>query len=261
MEESEQAWYFIIFVFLINENMNKYFTIYFLVLLFLLSACQPGDKNSFQLTGNIDGFKKGTIYLEKVQDTLIQVVDSFLVKDNGQFKLSYPLESPEIFYLRIKEIPDERLLVFGEPAEMQLNSKLEKFVLAAEVTGSENQRLLEDFKDMMQQFNDAELSLYKVHFDAKKNGDSLAVDSLDAAYRNLLKRSYLYTVNYAVKHHDQEIAPYLALTEMYDANIKLLDTVNNSLTPEVKNSTYGKQLDNFLKVIKENEEKSTSESE
>lgn len=241
--------------------MKRYYSIYILALLIVLNSCESKDKNSFQLTGNIDGFKKGTIYLEKVQDTVIQVVDSFLVKDNGQFKLSYPLESPEIFYLRIKEIPDERLLIFGEPGEMQLSSKLEKFVLAAEVTGSENHKLLENFKDMMQQFNDAELELYKAHFDAKKAGDNLAVDSLDAAYRSLLKRSYLYTVNYAVKHSDREVAPYLALTEMYDANIKLLDTVNNSLTPKVKKSTYGKQLDNFLKVIKENEEKPISESE
>lgn len=241
--------------------MKRYYSIYFLLIFIALSSCESKDKSGFQLTGTIDGFKKGTIYLEKVQDTLIQVVDSFLVRDNGHFKLSYPLESPEIFYLRIKEIPKERLLVFAEPTAMQLNSKLDKFVLAAEITGSENHKLLEEFKAMMRQFNDAELALYKTHFDAEKKGDSIAVDSLDAAYRNLLKKSYLYTLNYAVKHSDHEVAPYLALTEMYNANIKLLDTVNNSLTQEVKNSTYGKQLENFLKVIKENEQKSTSVSE
>ncbi len=81
----------------------------------------------------------------------------------------------------------------------------------------------------------------------------MALDSLETAYKSLVRRRYLYTTNYAVKHADKEVAPYLALTELYNANISLLDTVNNSLSENIKNSKYGKQLDRFITVIRKNE--------
>ena len=66
-------------------------------------------------------------------------------------------------------------------------------------------------------------------------------------YENLLKRRYLYTVNFAINNKDYEVAPYLAISEVYDANIKYLDTIYNSLTPKVKESKYGRSLQEFLK--------------
>jgi len=54
-----------------------------------------------------------------------------------------------------------------------------------------------------------------------------------------------------VKNANFEVAPYIALTDLFDANIGLLDTINNSLTPSIKQSKYGKQLDVYIKKIKE----------
>ena len=62
---------------------------------------------------------------------------------------------------------------------------------------------------------------------------------------------YLYTTNFALRNADQEIAPYLALSELFDANIKLLDTINNSLSAPIKTSKYGKQLADYVEKIKE----------
>ncbi|HNU59017.1 MAG TPA: hypothetical protein PKI08_03575, partial [Aquaticitalea sp.] len=36
------------------------------------------------------------------------------------------------------------------------------------------------------------------------------------------------------------------LAEIYDANVKFLDTINNSLTPKVKASFYGKELQKYI---------------
>ena len=71
--------------------------------------------------------------------------------------------------------------------------------------------------------------------------------------KKLLRRRYLYTTNYALLHSDTEVAPFLALTELYNVNIKLLDTINNSLTEKVKTSKYGKQLNEFVLKIKSQE--------
>jgi hypothetical protein len=71
---------------------------------------------------------------------------------------------------------------------------------------------------------------------------------------NLLKRRYLFTVNFALNHKQSEVAPYLALTELYNAKIKFLDTINNVLTPQVKASKYGKNLQQFIDNIKKAEQ-------
>jgi len=45
----------------------------------------------------------------------------------------------------------------------------------------------------------------------------------------------------------------LALTELFDTNIKLLDTIQKSMTPEVKASIYGLKFDKFIADIRSKE--------
>ena len=65
-----------------------------------------------------------------------------------------------------------------------------------------------------------------------------------------MRRKYLYTTNFAINNKDSEVSPYLALTEIYNARINLLDTINNSLTAKVKASKYGKELQSFIEKIR-----------
>jgi hypothetical protein len=41
-------------------------------------------------------------------------------------------------------------------------------------------------------------------------------------------------------------APYITLSEIYDINLKYLDTIQKSMTPKVAKSMYGKKLTNFV---------------
>lgn len=230
----------------------------FILLLFIFAySCKSEKKSDFVAKGTIKGLKKGTVYLEKVIDTLITPIDSFVVHDNGEFTLGDALDSPEIYYLRIKEVPDEKLLIFAEKGLIEIQSKLEKFVTSAKVSGSSNHDLLEEYKEMIQHFNDARLDIFKANIEAEQQKDSLKLDSINTVFKNSQRKRYLYTTNFAVSHADKEVAPYLALTELYNAKIMLLDTINNSLTEEIQDSKYGKQLDRFITVIKKNENLAT----
>jgi hypothetical protein len=42
------------------------------------------------------------------------------------------------------------------------------------------------------------------------------------------------------------IAPFIALTEVYDANVRFLDTVASKLSDRVRDSKYGKELIDFI---------------
>ena len=63
----------------------------------------------------------------------------------------------------------------------------------------------------------------------------------------------MFTVNFALNNKDSEVAPYLALTEIYDAKTSYLDTINNTLTPKVKASKYGKELQTYIDEVKKSE--------
>jgi hypothetical protein len=66
----------------------------------------------------------------------------------------------------------------------------------------------------------------------------------------LLKKRYLYAGNFALTNADKEVAPYIALTDIYDMQPKFLNTIYKAMTPEVAKSKYGKKFTQYLQEIK-----------
>jgi len=222
----------------------------FIIVVSLVISCGKSHEGNMLVKGNIDGLKKGTLYLQKIKDTLLITVDSIQLKGESNFILSDNVESPEMYYITLGEISNEKMAFFGEKGEITVSSKLAKLVTSLKITGSSNQVVLDEYKAMIQKFNGKQLDLIKAKFEAMKDSDSEAQLETEAAERNLIKRRYLYTTNFALTHADTEVAPYLALTELYNANIKLLDTINNSLSKKIRISKYGLQLNDFVKKVK-----------
>ncbi len=213
-------------------------------------ACSDKKANTMLVQGEVKNLKKGTLYLQKMRDTLAVTVDSITLDGTSIFTLTDEIESPELYFLTLDKSPEKKISFFGEKGTITINTKLEKFRYGASISGLSNQQLLDEYKEMMGKFSDSQLDLIKADFEARKSNDSVKLDSIKKITNSLIRRRYLYTSNFAVKHADNEIAPYLALTELFDANIYFLDTINNSLSPEVKSSKYGKALDKFISDIK-----------
>ena len=222
----------------------------FLVIVSLLISCNKNEQGNMVVKVTIDGLKKGTLYLQKVKDTALISVDSVQLDGKANYVLSDDVESPELYFLALDKIAGERISFFGEKGEITVNAKLEKFATSAKITGSVNQDLLAEHKAMAQKFNGKKLDLVVEKFNAYKINDTALASKLEQEEKSLIRRKYYYTTNFAVIHAENEVAPYLALTELFDANIRLLDTINNSLSKEVKASKYGKELEKFIKEIK-----------
>ena len=204
---------------------------------------------------NIKGLKKGTVYLKKMEDSTLITVDSVIVSGNSNLELKSDLESPQIFILDLDKnsAENERITFFADKGVTEVNTTLKSFVLDAKINGSEQQKILEQYQLLMSRLNNRNLDLIKESFDSQKNGDSLAESTYEEKHKSLIKSKYLQTVNFAINNKDSEVAPYLALTEIYNARIKFLDTIYKSLTPKVKDSKYGKELESFLAKIKASE--------
>ncbi|MDO9595588.1 MAG: DUF4369 domain-containing protein [Lutibacter sp.] len=222
----------------------------FLTIVTLLISCNKNEQGNMVVKVTIDGLKKGTLYLQKVKDTALVSVDSIQLDGKTEIVLSDDVESPELYFLSLDKIASERISFFGEKGEITVHAKLEKFATSAKITGSINQDLLAEHKAMAQKFNGKKLDLVVEKFNAYKINDTALASKLEKEEKNLIKRKYYYTTNFAVVNASHEVAPYLALTELFDANIRLLDTINNSLSKEVKASKYGKELEKFITDIK-----------
>ncbi|UZH54764.1 DUF4369 domain-containing protein [Salinimicrobium tongyeongense] len=230
----------------------------------LLAACSSEEEKNLSITGKVQGLKKGTLYLQKVQDTSLVTLDSVAMTGNETFAFEASIESPQILYLYLNKkdnnIYDDRVMFFAEPGEMIINTTLKQFEADAIIEGSENQKKLMEYQKMMSRFNSRNLELIQESIIAQQEENAASLDSANAEYDQLLRRKYLFTVNFAINNKDLEIAPYLAISEVYDANIKYLDTIYKSLTPEVKESLYGKSLEEFLKERRELEKKAEEDS-
>ncbi|NMH86416.1 DUF4369 domain-containing protein [Flavivirga algicola] len=226
----------------------------FLLLAFLIISCSE-KQHDLIVKGHIKDLKKGTIYLKRISDSTLVTVDSLVINGNSQFELQSDLESPEIFFLDLDKNSSEedRIAFFADKGITEINTTLKNFVFDAKINGSEQQKTLEEYKAIMSRMNHRNLDLIKERFEAHKSNDTAKIKELDKESENSLKRRYLYTVNFALNNKDSEVAPYLALSEIYNARINFLDTINNSLTPKVKNSKYGKELQLFIDKIKASE--------
>lgn len=223
-----------------------------ILVVLMVFSCAKEEQRDLTVKGYVKGLKKGTLYLQKVKDSTLISVDSLVINGDSNFELYSDIDTPEVFYLHLNKTntDDKKIAFFADKGVTEINTTLKDFVFDAQIKGSKQQEKLDEYKKVMSRFNDRSLDLVKEEFDAKTNRDSTAIINNQKAYDNLLKGKYLYTVNFAINNKDSEVAPYVALTEIYDAQIKWLDTINNALAPEIKASKYGLLLDKYIKERK-----------
>lgn len=227
----------------------------FAATLLIVSCSKKETKGNLQIAGNVKGLKEGTLYIQKVVDTALVAIDTIKIDGNSHFESDLDLKSPEMLYLfldrGVSNSLDNNLMFFAEPGKINIETNLDAFLSDAKITGSKNQELYEDYKKASAKYQNKNLDLIEQKFKAIKRKDVKAVDSITKLQDLNIKRKYLFAINFAINNNDHEIAPYIALAEVYDINIKYLDTLKNSLTPKISQSMYGKKLTKYVNNLKE----------
>lgn len=232
--------------------MRKYITVITLVL-FLLS-CGGKSENTMTVSGTIDGLKKGTLYLQHINDSSLATIDSLELRGDGSFSFSHKIESPQLFYLYLKKADNndinDRITFFGEPGEIFIKTKWNTFDAMPEISGSKSHEIYSKCQEMLSQFNKRELELSRASLSQEIQNDSVAFDSIvELSNKNIITK-YRYVLNFALNNPDSYVTPYLALHEASDANPKYLDSINRALVPEVAQSKYGRALNAYVQSLK-----------
>jgi hypothetical protein len=220
----------------------------------LYSCNKEEAKTNLQLTGTIKGLKKGTLYIQRVVDTSLIAIDTIIIDGASTFETNLKLDSAEMLYLfldrGVTNSMDNNILFFAEPGKINIDTNLDSYIASAKITGSKNQEKYEEYQKINSRFRDENLDMIEKKFNALKNNNSKILDSLSAKQDNNTKRKYLFATNFAINNRDYEVAPYIALSEIYDINLKYLDTIQKSMSPKVAKSFYGKKLTDYVAKIK-----------
>ncbi len=232
-----------------------------LATMFFLSCAE--EKKSLTITGNVKGLKKGMLYLQKVEDSILVDIDSLKIKGKSNFSFSTDIEEPEVLFLYLDKNDgndlNDQIEFFAEPGHLTINTTVDHFVIEAKIEGSETHKKLEDYKKMLSGFTDRNLNYVKENLEYWQKGDSLKADSIQKLSDKNLLRTYQYTINYALQNKDSYVTPYIILNRANSITVKYLDSVKNSLTPEVANSKYGVALNNYIERVKKNNEEQNND--
>ncbi|MEY4433267.1 MAG: hypothetical protein RLZZ44_1401 [Bacteroidota bacterium] len=232
----------------------KKISIAFVTMALFFACSEKKLENNLHLTGNIKGLKKGTLYVQRVVNNKLIALDTIAIEGNSNFETDIELKSPEMLYLfldrGVSNSLDNNVLFFAEPGNINIETNLENYIADAKVTGSKNQDLYYEYKKVDKRFQDESLSLIEKKFKAMKTKNENEVASITAKQESNLKRKYLYATNFAINNKDYEVAPYIVLSEIYDINIKFLDTIQKSMSPKIAKSLYGKKLTDYIATIK-----------
>lgn len=228
-------------------------------ILILVSCTEKKSTKNFVLTGNIKGLKEGTLYIQRIKDTILVPIDTIKISGDSHFTSEFDLQSPEMLYLfldrGVTNSVDNNIPFFAEKGKLNIETSLDFYTADAKITGSKNQELYDEYKKVMSRYIDQDLTLLEKKlkaFQAKKNEEMYTIEEQQ---KGILKSKYLYTTNFAVNHSDYEVAPYVTLAEIYDINMKYLDTIQKSMTPKISKSLYGKKLNDFIAARKKEENK------
>lgn len=240
--------------------MKKYIGVALILGASFLASCNKETKETGNviINGKIDGLKQGKVYLYQVQDTTFVALDSIVFDGKTTaFTFKHQLESPEVLFLSLDRghstSIDNQLSFFAEPGTITIETTLKNFYQDAKVKGSQTNEIYKEYLKSRAMITDRQNDLYVALFEAQKNNNTAQLDSLQEVNKKLTGRLYLNAINFALNNKNSDVAPYIALTELYDRNIKYLDTIYNALTPEVINHKYGKSLNEFIQERKKEE--------
>ena len=222
---------------------------YLLVLFFFVFSCTKIDnENYFSLNLEIEGLKKGIIYLEKISDSSMVVIDSVSYNGNNSIQFQGKIDEPEIMIISLtfeNETDPKRFPFFVEKSNIILKTRLKDFGFKVDSKGSKNDSIYRQYLEINKRFNNEKLDLISKSLGFQKSGNKDSISFYDSKLVRVNKRQFLHNANFAMRYSNYEIAPYIAITDLRESSA-ILDTIYKNLGNGIKNSKYALELKTLI---------------
>ena len=216
-------------------------------ILILFFGCNTNNEG-LNLNLQIEGLKKGEIIIKKLSDSAFVSLDSFQINGNNKINFKYMLAEPEMIYLDLNlndGSSTKTMNFFAENSKIYIKTSLENYGFNMSVKGSINDSIYRNYISFNKKFNNQKLDLYERSFKNIKSNNKDSLEIIENLIININTRQFLHNANYAVRNSTYEVAPYIAITDLYESK-KILDTIYKSLDEKIIGSKYGVQLKKWL---------------
>ena len=219
-----------------------------LLYIFILFLGCNTNNEGLNLHLQIKGLKKGEIIIKKLSDSAFVSLDSFLINGNNKINFKYILVEPEMIFLdlNLNDGSDTKTMnFFAENSKIDIETSLENYGYNLSIKGSTNDSIYRDYISLNKKFNNQKLNLYERSFKNVKSNNKDSLKIIENLIININTRQFLHNANYAVRNSKYEVAPYIAITDLYESK-KILDTIYKSLDEKIIGSKYGIQLKKMI---------------
>jgi len=185
--------------------MKKFFLITFSAL--LIWSC--GNKNQFNLSGEVKPLKDGKVILLGFKDGQPVPVDTAKI-ENGKFKFTGTVEMPE---LRLMAIDGQKKYVaqlFVEPGKIDMTVYPDSFE-ANVIKGSEAQDVFQLYINEMMTFSSKENDLKTRFGQAQATSNEEELKAIQFEYQTMVENTQLFSRNFIKKYSTSPVAAYVYL--------------------------------------------------
>ena len=122
-----------------NKIMSKKIVLVLLTVIAFISCekKETVEDANVHITVNVDGLSQGKLYLQKIEDTTLVIIDSIQINGDSKFESHIKLDSPEMLYLALDRGQtnsiDNSLPFFAEPGNITIETTLKHFFADAKV--------------------------------------------------------------------------------------------------------------------------------
>ncbi|HKK59944.1 MAG TPA: DUF4369 domain-containing protein [Salinivirga sp.] len=215
----------------------------FVLLIILLVSLSCGEKENFEIKGEVKGIDSGIVYLgtkESENQYDINPIDSTVLK-NGRFEFKGSVRRPQRRYIKIeKQLGSIPLFIENSEIIIQTNQNIYP---DAEIHGSETQTEYERYIAKEAQYNDSIQNLDKAIQTAIKNDNQSKASNLQKQYSRAHHSKFSY-----IEHYMLSEAPSILRLFVYErARVLFQYDVMDSLYTSLDSSVYSSDMAKNLK--------------
>lgn len=228
--------------------MKKLSVLFLVAIVIMFAACtQPHANDNFNIQLTLTGAGTDTIYLkQRVDGEMVTFDSAAFVGDKAQLWGS--VEMPEFFYLTFGKNKGYIPLFVEQGDNVLAGDYLD--LENVTFSGSLSQDNLVAFNMATQAFDDQMSELGQQYGQARQLGDTTRMNAIEAEYMSLDEQKTDYVTQYAFDHPDQVLSAYIILSNSYQYELDMLDSLTMAFAPEISNSIYVKKLQEHVATLK-----------
>ena len=219
-----------------------------LILIFQVVACAYSQQVSqfpCQISGEISGMETGQIKLEAIVFGSPVAFEAPVKSGKFEFQINQP--SPTAYNLKVSSKPEDVVTIFCDNGPHQFKAKLGQ-LRDASFTGTASQNDWVGYNTQVNKIDDA-LRAVQYTFDdlAARQLLSGKEDSLRIRYQSLSMQRDQTIGNWVIDHRGSNVAPFIiAINYLSNPQPEVIRSLYEPLTPEVKNTYYGRIINEVL---------------